>query len=164
MTEPEYFQTEAQTLAELERIEALLATRLELTGDIRHQLIALDRGEELEEDELVRDWQQLLASYFDGAYLKIEDGVVVSELTPESVIKVTRELVSVEEVVRGIKNRISELEYEARRELHEHKTRMSDINGDNLKNSKDLQNQLRIKERLEMDLARIVGRLVEMGK
>ncbi len=59
------FITFEQTKATLEGIEAQLATRLGLTGDVRQQLIALDQRNELDEDRLVRDWHSEYASYLD---------------------------------------------------------------------------------------------------
>ncbi len=53
------------TKARLEAIEAKLAERFGLTGDVRAQLIVMDKTNELEEDDLVADWHCELASYYD---------------------------------------------------------------------------------------------------
>lgn len=53
------------TKARLEAIEARLAERFGLTGDVREQLIAMDEDNRLVEDELVADWHCEMASYID---------------------------------------------------------------------------------------------------
>jgi hypothetical protein len=50
-------------VAQLERIEAKLAERLGLTGDVRAQLIQLAKDGQLTEDELVSDWHEGYAWY-----------------------------------------------------------------------------------------------------
>lgn len=60
-----------QSKAELEEIEKQLAQRLNLTGDIRAQLIALAKSGELVEDDLVQDWHGAYAGYVD--YIEHQD-------------------------------------------------------------------------------------------
>ena len=50
-------------ITQLKRIEARLAERLGLTGDVREQLIQLAKDNKLVEDELVADWHQGYAWY-----------------------------------------------------------------------------------------------------
>jgi hypothetical protein len=54
-----------QSKANLEAIEKQLGERLGLTGDIRVQLIALDRSNNLAEDSLVQDWHGALCAYLN---------------------------------------------------------------------------------------------------
>lgn len=56
-------ETPAQLLAKLTAVERQLAERLGLQADVREQLMRLDRAGQLVEDELVRDWHDLYASY-----------------------------------------------------------------------------------------------------
>ncbi len=57
-------ETPAQLLAKLTAVERQLAERLGLMGtDVRIQLRRLDDAGQLVEDELVRDWHDLYATY-----------------------------------------------------------------------------------------------------
>lgn len=49
----------------LEAVEARLAERFNLHGDIRSQLIEMDKNNLLVEDELVADWHDLYSWYMD---------------------------------------------------------------------------------------------------
>lgn len=57
--------TMEKSKARLEAIEAKLAERFGLTGDVREQLSQMDRENRLVEDELVADWHQELSWYTD---------------------------------------------------------------------------------------------------
>lgn len=59
----EDYDTEGASSARLQAIEKELAQRLGITGDVRQQLIELDRAGNLNEDNLVANWHQELASY-----------------------------------------------------------------------------------------------------
>lgn len=57
--------TFADCVRDLEAVETKLAARFNLTGNIRNQLIAMDRANNLLEDELVADWHDLYSSYME---------------------------------------------------------------------------------------------------
>lgn len=64
---PECFETFEDVKEELEAVERELARRLKLRRPIRRTLIALDRANKLDEDELVARWHELYSSYADWA-------------------------------------------------------------------------------------------------
>jgi len=61
--EPQDFETFDQTVERLLGIERQLAARFGLTGNIRAQLIEMDKANKLIEDALVADWHCAYATY-----------------------------------------------------------------------------------------------------
>ena len=61
------FETREQTAAKLQAIETELALRFSIPAgvDAHERLIAMDRANELIEDEVVSRWFELLASWHD---------------------------------------------------------------------------------------------------
>ena len=65
LDDKECLVTFEQTKAALEAIEAKLAERFSLTGDVRAQLFLMDRENRLIEDDVVADWHDKMSSYID---------------------------------------------------------------------------------------------------
>jgi len=51
--------------ADLERVERQLAERYSLVRNVRRELVALDRANELHEDDLVAEWHKLYSNYLE---------------------------------------------------------------------------------------------------
>lgn len=49
----------------LTEVEALLAKRLDISNNVREELIRLAKSHQLVEDELVAEWYELYSSYLD---------------------------------------------------------------------------------------------------
>lgn len=62
----DYFDTFEKSKARLEAIEATLAARFGLTGDVRAQLREMDLENRLVEDRVVADWHCALSWHIHG--------------------------------------------------------------------------------------------------
>ena len=65
LNDSECFETFEDIKEQIEEVERQLADRFKIRRHIRRALIALDRANKLEEDELVARWHELYSNYAD---------------------------------------------------------------------------------------------------